>query len=333
MEFTGERYVPELNIDSEITIYHLQRYLSALDFCKGKIVLDAACGEGYGSNMISDVAKHTTGIDISENAIANAKEKYKKDNLKYIQASIEQLPLEDNSVDVIVSFETIEHVTSELQDKFLKEISRVLKPDGVLIMSSPDKKNYSDIPQFSNEYHVKEFYHDEFCDFLKREFQYIDLYYQGTYCNSYIYNEQTDIAKINKSLYLRNPDESRAEYIIAVCGNREIENKIDNIVLDASNKYYHLNEEINKLKANLGEPGKIIEQKENYICEQRQMLSEKDKVIQELKGITEQNQNYINELKYIVDEQNKVLEKHRRYLNKPVIKQALAIFKKAKGVN
>ena len=166
MKFTGERFIPQNNEDAEIYIEHYHRYLAAKPLVKDKVVLDAACGAGYGSFILSSEAKMVIGVDISEEAILHAKEQYKRDNLTYLMNSIEEIEVEDHSIDVVISFETIEHVEEELQHKFLKEIKRVLKKDGILIMSTPDREVYSQLVHYSNEYHVKEFAKIEYKQFL-----------------------------------------------------------------------------------------------------------------------------------------------------------------------
>lgn len=220
MKFTGERFIVGQAVD-DITIEHLQRYKSITHIVKGKKVLDAACGEGYGSNILSQYATSVTGIDISNEAVTYAKEHYKRDNLKYICASIENIPLEDHSIDVIVSFETIEHVNADLQEKFLQEIKRVLKPDGILIMSSPDKRTYSDLRNYNNIYHVHELYKNEFEELLKKHFRYIKLFSQG------ICNQRIGIIREeeNSTLqFLSNIDIYNEEllYFIAICSMKEM---------------------------------------------------------------------------------------------------------------
>lgn len=340
MEFTGERYVPELTADSEISIFHMQRYASALKFCEGKNVLDAACGEGYGSNMISGVAKSVIGIDISKEAIDNATKRYGKENLKYINASVEKLPLEDNSIDVVISFETIEHVNKEVQNQFVEEIKRVLRKNGILIMSSPDKRNYSDIPNFHNEYHVCEMYRDEFYSMMNNKFSFVDIYYQGLYSDAYIKNEKSKRCTTEfTNIQISNEEEDRAEYILAVCSDEKQTKSLESSVLDNANFYYKQRDELGKIakelettKERLGEPGKIIEQKENYICEQRNIISEKDESIRELNGIIEQKENYICEQRELlskIEEQIKSLEekfakeKHKAQVYESVIDKSL----------
>jgi GT2 family glycosyltransferase/2-polyprenyl-3-methyl-5-hydroxy-6-metoxy-1,4-benzoquinol methylase len=153
MEFTGERFIP--TEQGEIRLEHYHRYAVVLDIVSGKDVLDVACGEGYGSFLMAEVARTVTGVDISKEAIRHAGNTYKnKSKLKFLQDSVTDLHLADASFDVVVSFETIEHLTE--QPQMLAEIRRVLRPDGVLILSSPNRPIYSEADRNKNEFHVKE---------------------------------------------------------------------------------------------------------------------------------------------------------------------------------
>lgn len=158
LEFTGERFTPEC--EREIWYEHYHRYAFAKYLVAGKQVLDIASGEGYGSRILADYAATVVAVDIDAQSIEHAGNKYPADNLKFVCASCLDIPLADHSMDVIVSFETLEHLAE--QQQMLAEFDRVLKPDGILIISTPDKKHYSDAIGFSNEFHVKELYKDEF---------------------------------------------------------------------------------------------------------------------------------------------------------------------------
>jgi ubiquinone/menaquinone biosynthesis C-methylase UbiE len=166
LEFTGERFVPEC--EREIWYEHYHRYLMACDFVHGKKVLDAACGEGYGSHLLAGYADKVVGVDIDPQTIHHAKQRYHKNNLKFIKADVLNIPIPDNSFDVVVSFETLEHLAE--QHALLAEYKRLLTEDGVLIISTPDKAEYSDKTGFHNEYHVKELYRHEFQDLLNNYF-------------------------------------------------------------------------------------------------------------------------------------------------------------------
>ena len=304
MEFTGERYWPDVDTNSENTYTHVQRYLSITELCAGKRVLDIACGEGYGADIIARTAESVLGVDISAEAIEYAQEKYKHDHLDFQIGTVDSIPAAKKSFDVVVSFETLEHVSADQQLLFMKEIKRVLKKEGVLVISSPDKKNYSDIPDFRNPFHIHELYRDEFENILKSHFKFVKLYDQGIICNSIIFDgTEPDVAG-TKILAPYKAEKSRADCNIAVCSDVAGFQLEKTIVQDYSNLYYRCQDLIRSLKKSVGEPGNIIEQKENYICRQRNWISEKDNEIRELKGTIEQKENYIQEQRQWIGEKD-----------------------------
>lgn len=152
LTFTGERFLPECA--GEMVYEHWHRYLIAREHVIGKRVLDVASGEGYGSNLLAQSAVSVTGVDLSADAVAHASTKYVRDNLRYLTASCTQIPVPDASFDVIVSFETIEHMMEH--EAFMREVDRLLAPDGLFIISSPNRPEYSDRTGYKNEFHVKE---------------------------------------------------------------------------------------------------------------------------------------------------------------------------------
>jgi ubiquinone/menaquinone biosynthesis C-methylase UbiE len=163
LAFTGERFVP--GVKGEIWVEHWHRYHFARRWAEGKRVLDVACGEGYGSALLARGAAHVTGVDVSEEAIAHARGAYSAlGNVAFERASCTQLPLAAGSVDVAVSFETIEHIAE--QEAFLAELARVLSPGGVLVLSCPNRAEYSDRRGFDNPFHVKELYRAELAQLL-----------------------------------------------------------------------------------------------------------------------------------------------------------------------
>jgi SAM-dependent methyltransferase len=171
LPFDGERFIP--GMAGAIELEHIHRYALARELAEAKLVLDIACGEGYGSRMLADVAARVIGIDISDAAVAHARQTYRSPNLEYRTGSCAAIPLESGSVDLVVSFETIEH--HDQHDEMLDEIARVLKPGGVLIISSPNKHEYSDVPGFVNPFHVKELYLEEFSTLLARRFRSVSM--------------------------------------------------------------------------------------------------------------------------------------------------------------
>jgi len=193
LEWTGERLVT--SITSIGAIEHLHRYAFALEFVENKIVLDIASGEGYGSNLLSDKAKHVIGVDISEEAISHALKKYKKDNLVFKVGSVSSIPIDQSSIDIVVSFETIEHIHE--QKEMLNEIKRVLKPNGMLIMSSPEKANYEDVNKNKNHFHVKELYFSEFNDLVRSNFLFYKYLFQKEIYGTLIAPKE-DIRRFNE---------------------------------------------------------------------------------------------------------------------------------------
>ena len=156
--FTGERFVPGAR--GEIWVEHWHRYHFAALLATGRRVVDAACGEGYGAALLAKTAASVTGADISGEAIAHARATYAgMPNLAFVEAPCTRLPLDDASADLFISFETVEHIAE--QESFLAEIARVLAPDGLLLISCPNKREYSDRRGFANPYHVKELYREE----------------------------------------------------------------------------------------------------------------------------------------------------------------------------
>jgi len=171
LEFTGERFTPEC--EREMAYEHWHRYAFAAELVADKVVLDAACGEGYGSHLLSARAHHVTGIDIDAEVVEHARSRYESKSLSFEQASCLELPLADDSIDVVVSFETLEHLAAH--DELMTEFQRVLKPDGFLLISSPDRKTYSDETGYDNPFHVRELYRDELEQLLERHFPAVRL--------------------------------------------------------------------------------------------------------------------------------------------------------------
>ena len=168
-DWSGERL--ETFVFNESTLEHLHRYALAAKLVAGKKVLDIACGEGYGSKILSGVAVSVTGVDVNEEVIRQAEKKYTSTGLKFVHGSVNKIPADDGSFDVIVSFETLEHTTHH--EEMLQEFKRVLRVNGLLIISTPDKKTYSDDTGYRNPHHVKELYAEEFRSLINAAFAHV----------------------------------------------------------------------------------------------------------------------------------------------------------------
>src|SRR5512141_695907 len=112
LPFTGERYTPEGV--REIAYEHWHRYAFATRLAKGRRVLDAACGEGYGSALLAQVAQDVVGVDISDEAVAHARSRYTAANLRFDRIDATALDAFDAAqFGLIASFETLEHVRQQ----------------------------------------------------------------------------------------------------------------------------------------------------------------------------------------------------------------------------
>jgi SAM-dependent methyltransferase len=171
LEANGERFLPDMQ--GNIALEHLHRYAIAREFGVAKIVLDIASGEGYGSALLAEAAARVIGVDISLEAVAHANAKYRRPNVRFLRGSCTDIPLSESSIDVVVSFETIEHHAEH--EAMLREIKRVLRRRGLLIISSPDKLEYSERANHGNAYHVKELYADDFVALIKNHFAHVAL--------------------------------------------------------------------------------------------------------------------------------------------------------------
>jgi Flp pilus assembly protein TadD/SAM-dependent methyltransferase/glycosyltransferase involved in cell wall biosynthesis len=273
MNFTGERYVTSLN-SAQISYEHWHRYFFSTPLVKDRTVLDIACGEGYGSHLLSHRAKSVLGVDISAEAVAYAQKAYRKDNLRYCQGSVEEIPIPGKKmIDVVVSYETIEHVDHDTQKRFLQEVSRILMDDGIFLVSTPNKLLYSDIPKYQNEFHKKEFYEQEFYDFLKSSFNHVSIYGQKICAGSNIWllNSNGKTATCTEyaiendgQRFVIGDDSKQSLYFIAVCSNKSIAAEKSSYLLDKTLS--------------------ILAEKEKQILDLKRQAREKDALIANLQN-------------------------------------------------
>jgi ubiquinone/menaquinone biosynthesis C-methylase UbiE len=226
MKFTGERLTSQ--IAEYWAVEHLHRYALTFNHIDKKTVVDIASGEGYGSYLMSKYAESVVGIDISDEAVYYAQNKYSAGNLKYVLGSAFKIPLDDNSVDVVVSFETIEH--HDQHEEMMLEIKRILKNDGLLIISSPDRLNYSEIPEYANPFHVKELYFEEFRDLLVKHFTNNIFFRQKSVIGSLLVSDSVSLKAVeysgNYEKILSGNLVEKPMYHIAYCSNDEINTEI-----------------------------------------------------------------------------------------------------------
>jgi SAM-dependent methyltransferase len=179
LEPTGERMIMDHYKSSQedfvIYVLHLATYRFAEAYTQGKRVLDYGCGSGYGSAEIAVRATHVTAVDVAEDAIEFARERFVRDNLDFRTIDPEQrLPFDNASFDTVLSFQVFEHV--EQRAHYLSEIRRVLVPGGQLMLVTPDRSTRLLPGQRPwNRWHIQEYAKPELARLLAAHFTRVEV--------------------------------------------------------------------------------------------------------------------------------------------------------------
>jgi SAM-dependent methyltransferase len=163
LPLTGERTIPGLDVENYWFRRHEVVYQRLAQRCVGRDVLEAGCGEGYGADLIAAVARQVTAVDYDEATVAHVQARYPR--VQVIRGNLAELPLPDQSVDVVVNFQVIEHLWD--QPQFVRECARVLRPSGLLMISTPNRITFSpgrDTP--INPFHTRELNAEELTELL-----------------------------------------------------------------------------------------------------------------------------------------------------------------------
>lgn len=156
---------------------HAHRYWWASSAVEGKSVVDIACGTGYGARILGSLARKVYAIDRAPETIELASKRYAADNIEFLVGDCTTFSVPE-PVDTVVSFETLEHLDEASQRLFLQRIAAALRPGGTLIISTPNKSEYTDKSGQVNEFHLNELSTDEFVLFLKEFFPSVQLFGQ-----------------------------------------------------------------------------------------------------------------------------------------------------------
>jgi 2-polyprenyl-3-methyl-5-hydroxy-6-metoxy-1,4-benzoquinol methylase len=153
----------------QVVYEHLHRYLWAAGLVRGRRVLDLGSGEGFGASILADSASEVVGVDLDERTVEHARLNWSSAAVSFVQGSALDLSrFEDGSFGAVVAFEVIEHI--EQQETMLAEVARVLADDGILIVSTPDRRIYSESTGQNNPFHERELSYEEFSSLLDQFF-------------------------------------------------------------------------------------------------------------------------------------------------------------------
>ncbi|GAB4400767.1 MAG: hypothetical protein OHK0048_16390 [Rhodoferax sp.] len=176
LDWTGERWVP--GVWGPIAVEHLHRYALAARLVNGATVLDVACGEGYGSAWLARMAQRVVGVDVQPAVVQRARQRYDAQGLNFVCADGRALPFPSACFDWVVCFETLEHMADP--QRLLAELARVLRPNGRLLLSTPDRASYAAASGQVNPFHHRELSEDELRALLTPHFPQVDVYWQFT---------------------------------------------------------------------------------------------------------------------------------------------------------
>jgi SAM-dependent methyltransferase len=181
-EEAAERFDPSSMHGQIIEAEHLARYAWSCQFASGARVLDAGCGMAYGTRMLADAgAGEVVGVDLDKALLAGHVDT--PANITLETADVRDLPHEANSFDLVVCFEVIEHVTEP--QRVLDELHRVLRPDGLLVVSTPNRDVYTP----GNPYHLRDLTPHELRAQLQERFRTVALCRQQTWISSGILDD------------------------------------------------------------------------------------------------------------------------------------------------
>ena len=317
--FTGERFIPH-QTDPILALEHYHRYYFASRFAPGKRILDMACGEGYGSAFLSRHAETVVGIDSDGATIEHARNKYASiPNLHFEAGRCEENALADHSFDMVVAFELLEHLDASDQARFLENVRRLLKPDGLFLVSSPDRDEYAAAHPSPNEFHKHEMTFPELRDFLGSHFKHIHLCAQRVLSLSTLWQlegrQETSFSFFSRKDLLEGIPGGQSFapplYIVALCSSLPLPDKVliesNSFYLDLSNSdQTKLSRWADQLTAETLKGRQVIE-------ELQQQVEERTAWVLSLKEQVNRQAEFIEIMKKEIDGMKKELESRAQW--------------------
>jgi SAM-dependent methyltransferase len=336
LENTGERFLPGATNSPEIAYDHLTRYRLAERYVSGKSAIDLGCGAGYGTYSLAKVAHSIMGVDLSKEAVTHAAGSYQAPNLHFEVGNVGSLPYKDGSFEAAVSFEVIEHL--EHPEELVLEAKRLLKKDGVFVVSTPNKQTYSNDRNRTNSYHIKEMYHLEFQELLEYYFEHVQIYWQGSLAGSAITPDPKELPEDGQvtveSAQFSLPDPAFSHrfpitlYMVAVCANGEPPEPLHRpfLILDRDRQIYEEHDDQQLLLSQLGtrhnymlikqrqEANRRLQEAHKMLQEAYKMLQEERKRFRELNGHLQETSGWLRAANQRLQEEKERLQQSDRWL-------------------
>lgn len=280
-----ERFDPESFAGELVEAEHLARYHWAASLAQGREVLDAGSGEGYGGRILAEVggATRCVGVDIDAGAVERARTTYGAEGrIEFEVADVAALPFANGSFDLVTCFETIEHVSD--QRRVVAELARVLRQDGVLLISSPNREVYPP----GNPHHVHELTPPELTELLSADLSDVRLYRQHNWLTSAVLDDDAFAQGTEDGLELdviklQGLAPGRELYTLAVCGHGPLDEPRRQALIthglevrrwiDEINRRGELIDEVQRLGSELAETRAALASTEQELLELRDQRS------------------------------------------------------------
>jgi SAM-dependent methyltransferase len=334
--FTGERFVPG-QAGARIAYEHLHRYAFARRFVAGRRVLDLGCGLGYGAEVLAPFARDVVALDRDVGSVREARAVRTHALGPFVAADATRLPLCTDSFDVVIAFELIEHLTE--QEALVAEIRRVLRPAGLLVVSSPDTAVYSGKLGQRNPFHPKEMTTEELRRLLEPHFDRLLLYKQRVIVGSMLVPDGAPrrdgaellVARLETEppAIVLDPSEPDFVYNVVVCGPAEavadapggsvLADVGETLTVETERSLESTREVVHGLERSVkeweGYAAQIIRDKDAYL---EQFVRAKDEVIARLQHAMEERQEAVTALEAAVAARDERLGMEREALAKAV---------------
>lgn len=283
-EFTGERVIPG-QVDADLWAEHLSRYRFAVNLAKSlaqpPAALDIGCGVGYGTAALAEIASSATGIDLAPDAISYAREHYNRPGLRFMAGSATSLPFPDASFDLITAYEVIEHLADG--DQLLAEARRVLRPGGILLVSTPNTTYYAETRAETgpNPFHLHEYDYDAFVKAVSTAFSHSAVLVQNHTDAFAFYKPQTS-RPLEGYIEATSGGFNDAHFFLAVCSARPLPSlnnflyvpSAANVLREREHHIKLLNDEVRIARAERDTMMQVFEEQTAHVHELDQHLNE-----------------------------------------------------------